>query len=126
MFVEEVIIPDAHAREEDGKRPSPDVFQKMAAVNLFAMRLGPGPHLKGLTLMNGLVKPEEFDYFHEMIIGQEIARINARGYGDGLAGGTCIGMFATKDIASVLIISLDLNFFDRSSPRYEFRSPRTP
>ena len=29
------------------------------------MRLGPGKHLKGLTLMGGLVKPEEFDYFHE-------------------------------------------------------------
>jgi hypothetical protein len=27
------------------------------------MRLGPGKHLKGLTLMNGVVKPEEFDYF---------------------------------------------------------------
>ena len=27
------------------------------------MRLGPGKHLKGLTLMDGLVKPEEFDYF---------------------------------------------------------------
>jgi hypothetical protein len=23
------------------------------------MRMGPGKHLKGLTLMNGLVKPEE-------------------------------------------------------------------
>src|ERR1700761_8669228 len=30
------------------------------------MRMGPGKHLKGLTLMGGLVKPEEFDYFHEV------------------------------------------------------------
>ena len=30
------------------------------------MRMGPGKHLKGRTLMNGLVKPEEFDYFHEV------------------------------------------------------------
>jgi hypothetical protein len=30
------------------------------------MRLGPGRHLKGLTLMGGIVKPEEFDYFHEV------------------------------------------------------------
>jgi len=28
-------------------------------VNLHAMRLGPGKHLKGLSLFNGLVKPEE-------------------------------------------------------------------
>ena len=28
-------------------------------VNLHAMRMGPGKHLQGLTLMNGLVTPEE-------------------------------------------------------------------
>jgi len=26
------------------------------------MRLGPGKHLKGLSLFNGLVKPEEVSY----------------------------------------------------------------
>jgi hypothetical protein len=30
------------------------------------MRLGPGKHLKGRTLLGGIVKPEEFDYFHEV------------------------------------------------------------
>lgn len=33
---------------------------------MHAMRMGPGKHLKGRVLMNGLVKPEEFDYFHEV------------------------------------------------------------
>lgn len=33
---------------------------------MIAMRLGPGKHLKGRTLMNGTVTPEEFDYFHEV------------------------------------------------------------
>jgi hypothetical protein len=64
------------------------------------MRLGPGKHLKGLTLMDGIVKPEEFDYFRthlfaprwvhrligrtdEQIITQEVSRCGARGYGDG-------------------------------------------
>jgi len=64
------------------------------------MRMGPGKHLQGRTLMGGLVKPEEFDYFHEvrfvllilnaflihflqLIITQELARCGARGYGDG-------------------------------------------
>lgn len=28
-------------------------------MNLHAMRMGPGKHLKGLKLMNGLVTPEE-------------------------------------------------------------------
>lgn len=68
------------------------------------MRMGPGKHLHGRVLMNGLVKPEEFDYFHEvstltpsrpllknrflyppqLIITQEFARDSLRGYGDGM------------------------------------------
>jgi len=54
--------------------------------------LGPGKHLKGLTLAEGVVKPEEFDYFHEMIITQEMCRTNARGYNDGSQGGMVIGL----------------------------------
>ncbi|KAF8235809.1 peroxisomal acyl-CoA-dehydrogenase [Tricholoma matsutake] len=91
-FMDTVVRPDAEAREEDGKRPSQDVVDKMAAVNLHAMRMGPGKHLQGRTLMNGLVKPEEFDYFHELIITQELARASLRGYGDGLLGGKVIGL----------------------------------
>lgn len=51
--------------------------------NIHAMRMGPGKHLKGLTLFDGIVTPEEvcldvrsrsglankrrqFDYFHEV------------------------------------------------------------
>lgn len=30
------------------------------------MRLGTGKHLKGRTLMGGIVTPEEFDHFHEV------------------------------------------------------------
>jgi hypothetical protein len=32
LFVDEVIYPDAQAREEDGKRPSLEVIAKMAYV----------------------------------------------------------------------------------------------
>ncbi|KAG1736600.1 acyl-CoA dehydrogenase/oxidase [Suillus occidentalis] len=91
-FADDFIYEDAQAREEDGKRPSQSVIDKMAAVNLHAMRMGPGKHLQGLSLMDGLVKPEEFNYFHELIITQEIARCGARGYGDGLMGGKVIGL----------------------------------
>jgi len=35
----------------------------MAKLNIIAMRLGPGPHLKGLELMGGIVKPEEVCIF---------------------------------------------------------------
>ncbi|KAK7454632.1 hypothetical protein VKT23_011385 [Stygiomarasmius scandens] len=91
-FMDEHVYADAQAREEDGKKPDQKVFDKMAELNIHAMRMGPGKHLQGRTLMGGLVKPEEFDYFHELIITQELARCGARGYGDGLLGGKVIGL----------------------------------
>jgi alkylation response protein AidB-like acyl-CoA dehydrogenase len=54
--------------------------------------MGPGKHLQGKSLFGGIVKPEEFDYFHEMVINQELARVQARGYGDGFQAGTVIGL----------------------------------
>jgi alkylation response protein AidB-like acyl-CoA dehydrogenase len=54
--------------------------------------MGPGKHLQGRTLFNGIVKPEEFDYFHELVVTQEFTRCGARGYGDGLLGGKVIGL----------------------------------
>ncbi|CAE6478787.1 unnamed protein product [Rhizoctonia solani] len=91
-FVDEHVIADGQAREEDGKRISQSVLDKMAEIEMHAMRLGPGKHLKGRTLMGGLVKPEQFDYFHELIVTQELTRVGARGYGDGLLGGMVIGL----------------------------------
>ncbi|KAJ2922838.1 hypothetical protein H1R20_g14255, partial [Candolleomyces eurysporus] len=91
-FCDEYIYPDALVREEDGKRPTQSVIEKMAETNIHAMRMGPGKHLKGLVLMGGIVKPEEFDYFHELIITQELARTCLRGYADGLVGGMVIGL----------------------------------
>lgn len=58
-FMDEVVIPDSEVRDPVGKIPDAKVFEKCAAHNIPAMRLGPGPHLKGLTLMNGTVTPEE-------------------------------------------------------------------
>ena len=43
------------------------------------MRMGPGKHLHGLTLPGGL-KGEDFDYFHELVVVQELSRIGAPGY----------------------------------------------
>ena len=111
------MLPDAQAREEDGKRPSQSVFDEMAKENIIAMRLGPGKHLHGRVLMGGIVKAEEvlsllhthlflilifilqFDYFHELIMAQEVARLNARGYYDGLGGGTYIGELGYRGLS---------------------------
>ncbi|KAJ7650361.1 peroxisomal acyl-CoA-dehydrogenase [Roridomyces roridus] len=92
IFIDSEIYPEAQIKEEDGTRVSQELVDKMTALNIHAMRMGPGKHLKGLTLMGGLVKPEEFDYFHELILTQEIARCGARGFGDGLLSGKVIGL----------------------------------
>ncbi|EPQ54036.1 acyl-CoA dehydrogenase NM domain-like protein [Gloeophyllum trabeum ATCC 11539] len=100
LFVDEWIYPDAQLREEDNKRPSQEVIDEMAKLNIHAMRMGPGKHLEGRTLMGGIVTPEEFDYFHELVITQELTRMGCRGYGDGLLGGAIIGLPPVLHFAS--------------------------
>jgi hypothetical protein len=82
-FIDEHVYPDAQACEESGKRMSQKILDMMGENGLHAMRQGPGGHLKGRKLFDGAVQPEEFDYFHEMIINQELSRLQARGYADG-------------------------------------------
>ncbi|TFY82917.1 hypothetical protein EWM64_g1085 [Hericium alpestre] len=92
QFVMDVVYPDSVECEETGKRIDQGVVDKLGEMNIIAMRLGPGAHLKGRTLMGGVVQPEEFDYFHELIIHFELARLGARGYMDGLLAGAVIGV----------------------------------
>ncbi|KAF8269135.1 acyl-CoA dehydrogenase [Lactarius quietus] len=85
--VNEVILPDAIRCEENGKRVSQEVMDKLGELNVIAMRLGPGKHLKGRTLLGGVVTPEKYDHFHELIINAELGRCGTRGYMDGLFAG---------------------------------------
>ncbi|PPQ81077.1 hypothetical protein CVT25_014540 [Psilocybe cyanescens] len=91
-FFDTVVKPESVRCEENGKRISQEVVDKLAETNLIAMRLGPGKHLKGRTLMGGIVKPEEFDYFHEGIIHAELSRVSSRAVVDGLLAGLVIGL----------------------------------
>jgi hypothetical protein len=59
-FFDEVVWPDAQAREEDGKRPNQAVFDEMVEQNIIALRLGPGPHLEGRTLLAGSSNPRRY------------------------------------------------------------------
>lgn len=92
VLVDDLLYPDGQLKEADGKRASQEVLDEMTRLNVHAMRLGPGKHLKGLTLMDGAVKPEEFDYFHELVLTQELTRVGTRGYGDALLSGMVIGL----------------------------------
>ncbi|KAF8298291.1 acyl-CoA dehydrogenase NM domain-like protein [Clavulina sp. PMI_390] len=100
---EEHFIPEAWECEESGKQPSQKGVDMQAKYGILAMRMGPGRHLKGLKLADGLVEPEEFDYFHELIVNQELCRGTARGFQDGSIGGMVIGFppimnFASKQV----------------------------
>ncbi|KDN52180.1 peroxisomal acyl-CoA-dehydrogenase [Tilletiaria anomala UBC 951] len=90
-YVDTQIVDIAQACEANGKRPDLALVKDMGAKGLNAMRMGPGKHLHGRKLFAD-IKPEEFDYFHELVITQELVRCAARGFGDGLNGGMVIGL----------------------------------
>lgn len=45
-----------------------------------------------MNIVNDCLRHRQFDYFHELIISQEIVRCGARGYGDALNAGCVIGL----------------------------------
>ena len=96
-FVDEVITPEAQQKEADGTYISQGLIDKMAAANVLGMRLGPGPHLKGLLLLGGVMRGDDFDYFHDLIVAQEMSRSNARGFQDGNLAGLVISLTAVRN-----------------------------
>eukprot|EP00438_Fugacium_kawagutii_P017174 Skav229165 [mRNA] locus=scaffold1381:290530:298177:+ [translate_table: standard] len=61
--------------EAKSSAPSKAMRKRMGELGLVAMVQGPGPHLKiPSSLCGGVVKPEEFTYFHEMVVQEERCR----------------------------------------------------
>jgi len=94
-FVDMYVIPEAREKEKDGTYISQELINRMAETNLLAMRIGPGKHLHGRILLGG-IKGEDFDYHHDLIINQELARANARGFQDGSLAGMMISLTAVR------------------------------
>lgn len=92
-FVDTYVRPEAQAKERDGTYISQELIDRMAKENILGMRLGPGKHLHGLTLLGG-VKGEEFDYLHDLVQAQEFVRAGARGFQDGNLAGMMISLTA--------------------------------
>ncbi|OJJ01754.1 hypothetical protein ASPVEDRAFT_130196 [Aspergillus versicolor CBS 583.65] len=90
------ITPEAQEKERDGSYISQELIDKMAETNVLAMRLGPGKHLHGRTLLGGVVDGKEFDYLHDLIVAQEMVRVNARGFQDGNMAGMVISLTAVQ------------------------------
>ena len=98
-FVDEHVYEEAQEKEIDGTYISQELTDKMAANEMLAMRLGPGKHLAGKTLLGG-VKGEDFDYFHDLIVAQELSRAKARGFQDGNMAGMMISLTAVRQWAN--------------------------
>jgi hypothetical protein len=99
-FVDQDIYPEAQAKEADGTYISQELVDKMANNNLIAMRLGPGKHLSNRGPLIGGVKPEDFDYFHDLIVAQELSRGLGRGFQDGNLAGMMISLTAVRNWAN--------------------------
>ncbi|KAL8286560.1 hypothetical protein RQP46_004577 [Phenoliferia psychrophenolica] len=90
-FTDKYIKEEAAAHEKSGERPTVELVQRMGSELINHMRMGPTKLLPGLVLPGG-IKGEDFDYFHELIVTQELVRTGTRGYADGLQGGMVIGL----------------------------------
>jgi hypothetical protein len=80
-------LPEARECEATGRFISQEFIDRMAEGDMLRLRLGPGKHLHGYKFLDGKLDGSSFDYFHELAIIQEGARVDARGFLDGnLAG----------------------------------------
>jgi alkylation response protein AidB-like acyl-CoA dehydrogenase len=100
IFVDEYVTPEAQECEKSGKTISQELIDRMSKAGILHMRLGPGKHLHGVNLLDGAVDGKEFDYFHDLIVSQEMVRANARGFQDGNMAGMTISLSAVLQFAN--------------------------
>lgn len=91
-FVDKVLIPDSVQMNIMGEHPDKELYLEMGKIGLSAIRLGPGKHLKLVKSLPADIKPEEFDYFHEVVCHEELSRVGIYTYGEGLGSGMIIGL----------------------------------
>lgn len=100
-FTDLYVTPEAQAKEKDGTYISQELIDRMAKAGILHMRMGPGKHLKSApNLLDGAVKPEEFNYFHDMILSQEMTRAASRGFQEGNLAGMTIGLTVVLNFAN--------------------------
>lgn len=94
FFAHEDFVEDAMMCEATGKEPSPEIRLRFGDAGIIAMVQGPGNHLKYAPngLMGGVVKADEFDYFHELVVQEERARMFCPGWEDGIDAACSIGV----------------------------------
>jgi len=91
-FLHEEVRSIAEQSEVSNAPPTDEMFRKLGKFGILASRIGPGEHLKYAPSLPGGVKPEEFDYFHELIAHEEVGRLACPGFVDGIGSGMVIGL----------------------------------
>mmetsp|Transcript_60324 Transcript_60324/g.143708 ORF Transcript_60324/g.143708 Transcript_60324/m.143708 type:complete len:530 (+) Transcript_60324:130-1719(+) len=93
-FVQKELEPVASQIDLSGEYPDRTLQQKLGINGLLVTRMGPGPWMQDVKKlgirMPGNVEPDQFDYFHEMIAHQEIARLGHPGFIDAIGMGWLI------------------------------------
>jgi len=87
-FVETEVMPNVHEWDEAGQIPQ-EVYQKIGKQGILPMVVGrPWPK----ELIGECPMGYEPDYFHELVVYDELARCGSGGFMWGLAGGLVIGL----------------------------------
>ncbi|CDH52513.1 acyl-dehydrogenase [Lichtheimia corymbifera JMRC:FSU:9682] len=95
------LIPEAQELENAGGRIPDEFQQKLGETGLLAANIGPGKWLRDFNVkLPGGISPEEYDYFHETIVHEEMARMGAKGTVTGLTGGMTISVPTIINFAS--------------------------
>jgi len=103
-FIDKELLTTLTQLDDKGVEPSLELYQKMGQFGLIAVRVGVPGALKWVP--NGLpggIKAEEFDFIHEQIAHEAMARILLPGALDGVSAGYLIGFaplyhFGKKEI----------------------------
>lgn len=95
-YVDKHFMPFAEQMDIAGETPDREMKKDAAMAGLLIARMGPGHWMKEAKPLGikipGDVGPDEFDYFHELVAHQEIARIGLPGFIDGLWTGVLISL----------------------------------
>ncbi|KAG1139093.1 hypothetical protein G6F37_011642 [Rhizopus arrhizus] len=85
------LMSEARQYEDREERPSDELVQKLGSYGLLAANIGPGPWLEAFELPGG-IQPSEYDYFHELLLHGEFARLASPGFTSGLLAGMMISI----------------------------------
>jgi len=115
-FVDREIRPDAIVDDEEGNYPTQELNEKMGRFGLLACLVAMEPkswrwiRAAGISLPGG-VKLEEFDFFHNLIMSEELRRLGTYGLGDGLIAGNGIGLpviikFGSEELCKRIVVDV--------------------